>query len=224
MPLLRNPDKSKLSKRKNPVWASWYKEQGYLAEAVRNYLGTMAWSNPTKAEVFTLKDMVNVFSLDAVQTTAPIFNIEKLRWMNGEYLRAKTDGELFSLITSYESRIPKNEITKVRSTIPLIRERMKVLNEYWALAGFFFESPSEFEHPVQKDVLAIAVTALQDCGWNHDAMESALRAASDKAGVKPKDVFMELRVAVTGKTVGPPLLESLIVLGKEETLYRLSTI
>ena len=83
MPLLRNPDKSKLSKRKNPVWVSWYREQGFLPEALLNYLATMAWAHPDEKEIFSIDEMVEVFDLSDVQTTAPIFDIEKLRWMNG---------------------------------------------------------------------------------------------------------------------------------------------
>ncbi|MFC1626750.1 glutamate--tRNA ligase [Patescibacteria group bacterium] len=87
MPLLRNPDKSKLSKRRNPVWVSWYKEEGFFPEAVLNYLGTLAWSHPDEKEIFSVEEMSKVFSLSDVQTTAPVFDVNKLRWMNGEYIR-----------------------------------------------------------------------------------------------------------------------------------------
>jgi len=106
--------------------------------------------------------------------------------------------------------------------IPLIRERMKILSEFESLAGFFFDRPKEFERPLRVQPLKVGQEALKTCDWNHDAMEKAIREASEKAGLKAKDVFMELRVAVTGKTVGPPLLESLEILGKEEVLSRLS--
>ncbi len=222
MPLLRNPDKSKLSKRKNPVWVSWYKEQGFLPEAILNYLATMAWAFPGGKEIFTLEEMIQNFSLEAVQTTAPIFDVEKLRWLNGEYLRKSQSSNVKTQIYEFfDGKYPKEGIEKV---LPLIIERMKTLQEFRSLAGFFFEKPKEFERSINKELFDIAKTAIESSEWNHDAMEQAIRDASEKAGVKAKDVFMELRVAITGKTVGPPLLESLEVLGKEETLNRLRKI
>ena len=109
----------------------------------------------------------------------------------------------------------------IEKTWPLVRERIKTLTEYEAMAGFFFEKPKELERPINNELLTIARQSLETCDWNHDAMEKAIREATDKAGMKTKDVFMELRLAATGKTVGPPLLESLEILGKEETFQRL---
>ncbi len=220
MPLLRNPDKSKLSKRKNPVWVRWYKEQGFLPEAVLNYLATMAWAFPDGKEIFSIDEMIKEFKLEDIQTTAPIFDIDKLRWLNGEYIRRTQNSELKSQIYKFfDGKYPEEGIEKI---LPLVIERMKTLAEFGSLAGFFFERPKEYERPIKKELLTIAKTAIESSQWNHDAMEKAIRSAAEKAGVKAKDVFMELRVAVTGKTVGPPLLESLEVLGKEETLLRLS--
>ncbi len=220
MPLLRNPDKSKLSKRKNPVWASWYKEQGFLPEAVRNYLGTMAWSFPGGKDMFTTEEMIKEFDLGAVQTTAPIFDVEKLRWMNGEYIRDMKDNELIMRIYSFDNRIPKDDI-RMKKILPLIKERMKTLKEFWSLAGFFYESPKEYERPLNKTLIGVVHNVLVASDWTHDAMEKSIRGAAENATLKAKDLFMELRIAITGKTVGPPLLESLEILGKEEILKRL---
>lgn len=104
---------------------------------------------------------------------------------------------------------------------PIVRERMKTLKEFESLAGFFFERPKEYERPIDKKLLTLSEKALELSDWNHDAMEKAIREATEKAGLKARDVFMELRVAITGKSVGPPLLESLEILGREETLSRL---
>ncbi|MEK7141874.1 MAG: glutamate--tRNA ligase [Patescibacteria group bacterium] len=219
MPLLRNPDKSKLSKRKNPVWASWYKEQGFLPEAVVNYLATIAWTHPDGKELFTVLEMIRVFDLKKIQTTAPVFDIEKLRWMNGEYLRSYQLSAISDqLFNFFKQKYPLKMIEK---TWPLVRERIKTLTEYEAMAEFFFKRPRDLEKPINKELLTIARQSLETCDWNHDAMEKAIREATDKAGMKTKDVFMELRLAATGKTVGPPLLESLEILGKEETFQRL---
>ena len=219
--VLRNPDKSKLSKRKNPVWVSDYKVKGYLPEAIKNYLGTMAWAFPGGKEIFSVEEMMKKFTLEAIQTTAPIFDTEKLRWMNGEYLRSKSDDELVVLIKKFEQRVTDKDEKILKKSIPLIRDRMKLLSEYWTLAGFFFNRPVEFERPLTKNVLFVGSEAIKTCDWTHDVMEQTIRAAAEKAGLKARDVFMELRVAITGKTVGPPLLESIEILGKEETLARL---
>lgn len=224
MPVLRNPDKSKLSKRKNPVWVSWFRTQGFLPEAIRNYLGTLAWTFPGK-EIFTLDEMIAQFDLGQIQTTAPIFNTDKLRWLNGEYLRTKSDEELTRLIAEFlGDRLTDSYRAMLPRILPLIRERMKTLAEFESLAWFFFVAPKIPERPVDPKILAVIREGLRSCVWEHDAMEEAVRTAAAGASLKPKDAFMELRVAVTGKTVGPPLLESLIVLGQAETLNRISSV
>lgn len=231
LPVLRNPDKSKLSKRKNPVWVSWYKEQGFLPEAIINYLGTMAWAYPGGQEIFSMNEMQKVFELSQVQTSAPIFNIEKLRWMNGEYIRNKSDSELKKLLCQHLPRrqaginiLTREYDSLIDKILPLVKERMKTLNEFWSLAGFFFEQPKEFERPLKESPLKVGREALENCDWSHQNMEKAIRDAAEKTKLKAKDVFMELRVAVTGKSVGPPLLEALEILGKKETLARLGRI
>lgn len=220
MPLLRNPDKSKLSKRKNPVWASWYKNAGFLPEALCNYLALMAWSFPDGRDIFSVDEMVKEFKLENVQTTAPIFDIEKLRWMNGEYIRKMGDDELKNRLYAFDSHIPTVD-AKMNKIIPLVKERIRTLNEFMSLAGFFYAKPATLERPLKEQLIAVIKNVLESCDWNHDAMEKAIRDAAEKDGMKAKDLFMELRIAVTGKTVGPPLLESLEILGKEETFARL---
>jgi glutamyl-tRNA synthetase len=207
--VLRNPDRSKLSKRKNPVWVSEYKAKGYLPDAINNYLATMAWSFPGDRDIFSVSDMIQEFKLEDIQTTAPIFDVEKLKWMNGKYIHESDINEF------YNGKYPEN---KVKQIWPLVRERMKLLSEFESLAGFFFARPKEFERPLKDSPLKVGRDALELCEWNHDAMEKTIRSV---AGANAKEVFMELRIAVTGKTVGPPLLESLEILGKEETLQRL---
>ena len=201
--VLRNPDRSKLSKRKNPVWVSDYKEKGFVPEAIKNYLATMAWSFPGGKDIFSVDELIKEFNIEDIQTTAPIFDVEKLKWVNAKYLKESDINEF------YGGKYPED---KVRLIWPLVRERMHVLTEFESLAGFFFERPAKKE--INKKIADV----LKQCDWNHDAMEHAIRAA---AGENARDAFMELRVAVTGKTVGPPLLESLEILGRDETLARL---
>ncbi len=218
--VLRNPDRSKLSKRKNPVWVSDYKAKGYLPEAILNYLASLAWSYPDGRDLFSVTEMVSVFDISQLKTSAPIFDVEKLRWMNGEYIRKMKDEALIHALYAFDAKIPKND-EKMKKILPLVKERMKTFVEFWSLAAFFYESPKEYERPVNTELSAVAKSALIDGAWTHESMERAIRSACEKAGLKAKDVFMELRLAVTGKTVGPPLLESLEVLGREDVLARL---
>jgi len=211
--VLRNPDHSKLSKRKNPVWVSDYKAKGYLPAAIKNYLATMAWSYPDGRDIFSVEEMISQFKLEDIQTTAPVFDVEKLKWMNGKYLKESDINEFYS------NKYPED---KVKLIWPLVKDRMKVLTEFESLAGFFFERPKVFERPLKDNPLKVGRDALASIDWNHDAMEKAIRDAAEQANLKARDVFMELRVAITGKTVGPPLLESLEILGKEETFARLT--
>lgn len=235
------PDRTKLSKRHGATSITEYTDMGILPEAMVNYLATLGWSFSTGAtkdhnktvDIFTLDDAIRNFDITKVQKSAPIFDYEKLCWMNGEYIRMKTDQELIAILDTYarqtnlklvNGQMAASQITnyKMKQILPLVKERMKTLAEFESLAGFFFARPQEFERPLKVSPLKVVAEALKSCDWNHDAMEKAIRAAAEAAGQKAKDVFMELRLAVTGKTVGPPLLESLEILGKEETFCRLN--
>lgn len=220
MPLLRNPDKSKLSKRKNPVWVSDYRKKGFLPEAILNYLGTLAWAPPEGTDVFSLDDMIRTFDLKNIQTTAPTFDVNKLRWMNGEYIRSISISKIkHHISTFFDNKYPEDTVETI---LPLVVERIKTFEEFESLAGFFFNRPTEFEESLDTETVTAIRDTLRETDWNHDAMENAVRTVADKLGQKPRPVFMQLRLAITGKTVGPPLLESMEVLGKEESLQRLA--
>lgn len=227
MPLLRNPDKSKLSKRRNPVWVSWYKEQGFLPEAMLNYLGTMAWAFPGGREKFTVDEMMKVFDLKDIQTTAPVFDIEKLKWLNKRYLM-ETSPQRFSTLISgasiYRGYPNFQEITK--STASLFQSRASTVAEYDSLAGFLYECPRTYEKPLRKQWLQLLIGFLEQASWEKEYLEKGIRTTAESHGIKPGDLFMALRIAVTGKTVGPPLVESIIAdppLGQKKTVERLKT-
>jgi len=206
------PDRTKLSKRHGATSITEYKDMGILKDAMVNYLATLGWSNPS-GDVFTMEEAIQKFDITKVQSSAPIFDYEKLRWMNGEYIRMKSNEELKELLKRDDPLIDK--------ILPLVKERMKTLTEFESLAGFFYEKPTKFEKPLSDQLVKLCQLVLSSCAWTHDAMEKAIRDTAEKENIKAKDLFMELRVAVTGKTVGPPLLESMEILGKDETLARL---
>lgn len=220
--LLRNPDKSKLSKRKNPVWSSDYIGKGILKEALLNYLSLMGWSHPEGKEIFSLEEYVRVFDIKDIQTTAPVFDQVKLEWMNGMYIRNLSDDTLKMKISSFYNGELSEEI--VGKTIPLVKERLKKLSDYLPLAEFFFKAPLAYEVDLAKyDSVLAAVTktlgAIDD--WTVETLGIQLADLAKSLNMKNNEFFMVLRVAITGKKISPPLNESMVILGKEESLARI---
>jgi glutamyl-tRNA synthetase len=230
LPILRNPDKSKLSKRKNPVWVSWFREKGFLPEAILNYLALMGWSMPDEKEVFSLEEFIKKLTLERIQTSGPVFDITKLEWMNGEYLRQLS-------IESYESRITeylKQYHTEVYSkfietstdifkkTIPLVQTRIKTFSEHWPMVEFFFTKPESYEKEINKEWILKSAELLQSLEkWTHDLLYTEMTKLADELKVSKSKLFMDIRIALTGKKVGPPLFESMEILGKTDCIDRL---
>ena len=220
VPILRNADRSKLSKRKNPVWASWYLEQGFLPEAVLNYLSLMGWSHPKQLEVFSKEEFMKVFDLKDVKAIGPAFDPVKLEWMNGEYIRKSKVEDLKSRILEfYEDKKLPEEI--VEKTIPLIQERIKKLSDYLPIAEFFFKSPEKYEIDLELfKKISAALESISD--WKAAAIGDAMMSVAKESGLKTGEFFGLLRVAITGKKISPPLNESMEILGKEECLRRVN--
>lgn len=223
IPLLRNPDKSKLSKRKNPVWAGHYLKQGYLPEAMLNYLALMGWTHPQQKDVFSLEEFIKLYDFKNVQTTGPIFDIVKLEWMSGEYIRMMDDKELTTRIHDfYSGKLDEKIITQ---TIPLVKERIKKLSDYKSLTEFFFKRPEEYQidikpHKKLIEKMSNTLRVLRD--WKAEEIGRVMQELALAENIKNSDFFMTLRVVITGKKVSPPLNESMELLGKKEVLERLS--
>lgn len=223
LPLILNEDgKGKLSKRHGHASVDYYRTLGYLPEAVLNYLSNIVWNHPEGKEIYTLAEFIQLFDITQITSQAPRFDLAKLDWVNSQYIRAKTDEELVKLLRKFDARIAAQDVKKLMSIMPLVKERMRTLSDFWSLASFFFEKPTSFERPLLDQLVKLVLSVLSSCEWNHKVMEQAVRSASEHAGLKARDVFMELRLAVTGKSIGPPLLESLEIVGREETLARLN--
>lgn len=235
LPLLRNPDRSKLSKRRNPVWVSWYRQEGYLPEAILNFLALLGWSHPQGLEVFPASEMIKNFSLKDVLTSAPVFNLEKLTWLNGVYIRNKSPQELLGLIKNwakdngFKLRANDDHLMKI---LPLVQERMKKLSEFGELSDFFFLKPEVDPKLLTagktkgetKAEVAATLEALKTVSWQKEEIEKKIRQVAVDLNIKPPHLFMTLRIALTGKTATPPLFETMEVLGKEEVLLRLEKI
>ena len=232
MPVLRNVDKSKISKRKNPAARlTWFVDEGYLPEALRNFLALMGYSLPDGREVFSFEEFVETFDWSRVNVVGPVFDLDKLGWLNGHYIRALPVEELAERLVAYLD-VSGERSDVVRRATPLVQERMAVLREAREMLHFLLvddlvvepDAAAKLLTPAQQPALAAARSALEPVEpWTAAGIEAALRAALvDGLGLKPKHAFGPVRVAVTGRTVSPPLFESLELLGRDATLRRLA--
>lgn len=221
VPLLRNPDKSKLSKRKNPVWTSWFRDKGFLPEAMLNYLGSVTGSITIDKEIFSLSEMVAHFKLQNIKTTAPIFDIEKLTWLNGQYIRALSDEELSMRLRPFVTEKVSEELFK--SIVPLSKERMKTLTEINAyIKPFISFTPVKLEEKFAKALKPLVSVIPTISTWKTAELEEKLKAVVASEKLSMHAAFMALRLAITGEKVGLPLFETMELLGKKEVLKRLS--
>lgn len=223
--LLRNPDKSKLSKRKNPVWTSYYLDQGIFPEALLNYLALMGWSHPEEKEIFSLNEYIKVFDIKDIQTSAPVFDPVKLEWMNGMYIREMKNEKLKMKIYEFLNKKYAEEL--INKTIPLIKERIKKLSDYLPLCEFFFKTPEIYEVVLEgkKDFFKKVELELEKItDWKTLVIGDTLVNLAKKLEIKNSQFFADMRMVITGKKVSPPLNESMEILGKEECLNRIKKI
>jgi glutamyl-tRNA synthetase len=230
MPLLRNLDKSKISKRKNPVSLIYYRDSGYLPEAIINFLGLMGGGMPgdinNGTEQFALDEMIQHFVFPNIRLGGPVFDLTKLKWLNGEYLRKLSPEDFFAAV---RDRVFGDDY--LRQISGIMQTRIETLAQFGDLASFFFSDnviPSEAVFLPKKrsmeETLAFAqdqLAILEATEWTHDALESALKKLGEEQAWSVKENFMLLRAIVTGSTMSPPLLESMIIFGKARALDRL---
>ena len=228
MPLLRNPDKSKLSKRKNPTSINFYKAMGYMPEAVLNYLGRMGWSMPNEEEKFTLTDMVANFDIGNVHLGGPVFDVEKLNWLNGCWVRENLDVQQFADRVA-EWALNRDNLVRV---IPLIKERVEKFSDIAPLVGFLFNgfpaiSAADFEHKKLDQETVIKI--LQFSSWRLDALRTwerddlyhELNQMATAMEFKLKDFLFPLFVAIAGSPSAPPLFDAMVILGADMVRARI---
>ncbi len=229
MPLLRNIDKSKISKRKNPVSLIYYQQAGFLPEAIINFLGLMGGGMPADinngTEQFTLAEMVEHFVFTNIRLGGPVFDLTKLKWLNGEYLRKLTPEQFYA-----ELRKTVLSDAYLSQIAPLIQTRIETLGQFGDLTTFFFRDDvlptQEVFLPKKRtteETLAFAtdqLATLEATDWTHEALEPALKKLGEEKSWSVKENFMLLRAIITGSTMSPPLLESMIVFGKARSLDR----
>jgi len=218
------PDGKKLSKRHGATSVEEFRAQGYIPEALVNFLALLGWSYDDKTTVMSREELVGRFTLDRVGASPAVFDFQKLDWLNGVYLRALPPGEYADRLVAYlrEQGYEWDE-ELVRKVAPLVQEKIATLGEFPAFAGFFF-ARVEPDAEVDGQVLpAVADTLSQVEPFEAGAIEEALRGLADRLGLKPREAFQPIRLAVTGSKVSPGLFESLEVLGRAESLARLGS-
>jgi glutamyl-tRNA synthetase len=229
MPLLRNLDKSKISKRKNPVSLIYYRQAGFLPEAVINFLGLMGGGMPADinngTEKFSLAEMTSHFDIKNIRLGGPVFDLTKLKWLNGEYLRTLTPEVFFDALRT--TVLSDDYLKQIAS---LVQFRIETLGQFGDLTHFFFADdilPTQEVFLPKKRTLeetllfaADQLATLEASDWTFAGMESALKQLGEEKTWSVKENFMLLRAILTGSTMSPPLLESLVVFGKARSLDR----
>ena len=241
LPLILNPDRTKMSKRKTQTAIADYRAEGFISEALVNYLALLGWSTGTEEEILTLDELVGRFDLEHVHKGGAVFDRGRLEWLNGQWIRRLEPEDLIERLGPFLEadrqagridRVPTPE--ELRPLIPIIQERLPTLGAVGELIGFLWQDdvradpallvPKRWDRATTLAALRAARDAVASTGavsFEADELEPPLRALAESNGWKAGDLFMAIRVAVTGRTATPPLFDSLVALGPERVLARL---
>ena len=237
LPFVMGQDNAKLSKRNGEVSIAWYREQGFLPEAICNYLALLGWSPGEDREDISMQELVKLFEVHDVHSSPARFDMKKLEAINGDKIRALSPEEFLKRALPFltDANVINGtdaEIELVKSALPIIQERIVKLDEIPSMLKFLFvkefaveaESKEKIKDDQSKEVLKRALEVLEPLTpWNHDSIESALRTALiEEMGLKPRIAFGAVRIAATGSHISPPLFESMELLGKEASLTRIT--
>jgi glutamyl-tRNA synthetase len=235
IPLILNPDRSKMSKRKSQMAITAYREEGYLPEAMVNFLAFLGWSPGTEEEIFTLDELAERFEVGKVHKGGAVFDKDRLDHLNGVYIRALTDEQLALRLRPWvPDAIGDEDLVRI---VPLVKERLVRLGDVAGLAAFLWEPDEVVASWYAPELLHSkkggpdearaalegargVLNAVDPADFAADLLEQRCRAAADAAGMKAGDFFTPLRVAVTGRTVSPPLFASLELLGRARAIGR----
>jgi nondiscriminating glutamyl-tRNA synthetase len=223
MPLILANDGSKMSKRKHPeLNLLLYREQGYLPEALLNYLALLGWNPGTSQEIFSFDELVRVFSFERVQHGGARFDWDKLTWINGEYIRALSDDDLARRLQPF---LPQLDEATIRRAAPALKTRITKLADAADLLDYLWTDPSPPAlDPDAAGRVRAAVEALKDVSWEPAAIHDTLMGVVEKSGLGPNKTFMPIRQALTGKKISPPIDYTLALLPKEVALSRLAKV
>ncbi len=237
LPFVMGADNTKLSKRNGEVSIAWYRDKGFLPEAICNYLALLGWSPGDDREDLTMKELCELFTVEKVNSSPAKFDMKKLEAINGDKIRALTIDQFLEwalpfLIKAKTITGTPDEIDLVKRALPIIQERIIMFSEIPAMLAFLFvkdfsiesDSVAKVADTGAKEVLKRSLKELEPISdWTHTAIEAALRSSLiEEMGLKPRIAFTALRIATTGGTISPPLFESMELLGKEAALARIS--
>jgi nondiscriminating glutamyl-tRNA synthetase len=244
LPLILNADRTKMSKRKSQTALADYRAEGFIPEALVNYLALLGWSSGSEDEIFSLDELAQRFELSRVQSGGAVFDRERLEWLNGQWIRLLSEADLIDrllpFLTSHLDARAADEIARtptaddLRPLVPLVRERLPTLAAIGPLVDFLFLEevsvdpmmlvPKRWDAATTLDALTRArgvVAEVGEVSFEADELEGPLRALAEERGWKAGDLFMAIRVAVTGRSATPPLFDTLVALGRERALARL---
>src|SRR5262245_926571 len=241
LPLILNPDRSKMSKRKSQTAVSDYIAQGFIREALVNYLALLGWATGTEEEILSLDEIVERFDIADVHKGGAVFDRERLEWLNGQWIRRLSADDLIERLWPFVvaerdagriDRLPSEE--ELEALLPVVRDRLPTLGAIGELVGFLWVErlsvdrdvlvPKRWDAATTIDGLTAAaetIASVPELSFEADELEPPLRALAEARGWKAGDLFMAIRVAVTGRTATPPLFDTLVALGRERTLERL---
>lgn len=224
LPTIRNQEHKKLSKRRDPVDLRLFERQGYLPQAIVNFLGLLGWSHPSGEEVFSLEEFTAAFDLGRVRRAGPILDLKKLDWLNGIYIRGLDKDDFVNVAKEYISGPVNEEL--VEKIAPLVKERITKLSEIDDLVSFFWEEPQVgrelFEGNDTSRYIAGALHGLSSVStWTIREISKVLEREVNEKGFKKGDFYMSLRLAITGSRITPPISESIEILGQDKVLHRL---
>jgi glutamyl-tRNA synthetase len=245
LPLILNPDRTKMSKRKSQTAVADYRAQGYIPEAFVNFLALLGWSSGTEEEIFSMAELTDRFALEKVHQGGAVFDRERLEWLNGQWIRKLSDEDLVERVlpflvadltalesTGIDVHMPTAE--DVRALLPMIRERLPILSAVGPLVDFLFVDelrvepqmlvPKRWDSATTLEALTAVrqtIAGVGEVSFEADELEAPLRLLAKSRTWKVGDLFMAIRVAVTGKTATPPLFDTLVALGYERTLARI---
>jgi glutamyl-tRNA synthetase len=223
LPLLHGPDGKKLSKRHGAASVQELRDAGYLPEALRNYIALLGWGYDDETTLLSTEQMIEGFRLERVSRNPAVFDEQKLRWMNGRYLRELPLDELTRRLEQFTGR------TGIEGAVAIAQDKMQTLADFEPLCGFIFDGPADdpaaFAKVIGKDGGAENLAAAREAlaatePFDQEHVETALRGVVEERGVKPRQVFQPLRVALAGSTVSPGIFETVALLGRDETLRR----
>ena len=241
LPLILNPDRTKMSKRKSQTAVSDYIAEGFIREALVNYLALLGWATGTEEEVLSIDEIVERFGLTDVHKGGAVFDRERLEWLNGQWIRRLAPDDLVDRLRPFVEadlaagridRMPSDD--ELRTLLPIITERLPTLGAIGELVGFLWLRelsydpalliPKRWDAATTREGLSAARATIADVGaiaFEADEVEPPLRALAEARGWKAGDLFMAIRVAVTGRTATPPLFDTLVALGLDRTIERL---